>query len=196
MVELGPLKTKVVGSSPTGVTTVAAKIGCVHMINSVLTVVAYKPNGVTTRRCCVVDSWDSQLETLVTQNPEEAIQWMANLKIQDHEGDQGQYEFTVLVDGVDSNWEGLHDDESVWEQRHLLRSQVEGAAEKIYRDYVADAKARAEKAKQKKLADAARDRRRAKQRELDALEAAVSNEALAATVARIAALREELASSG
>ena len=107
----------------------------------IITILAYKTDGVTTRRCCVVDSWSSDFEYFVTPSVEDATEWLGKKKYENHKSAQGSYEFTILIDGVDDNY--WHDDETeeTREARDDVRYRIENDSELILNNAVTEEKA-------------------------------------------------------
>lgn len=79
-----------------------------------ITIAAYRPSGVDTCRGCVMDSWDSDFEMKITDDPEQAIQYVADYYYQNSQmGRQSIYEVNILINGIGGeNGEAMYVD---WE---------------------------------------------------------------------------------
>ncbi len=157
-----------------------------------ITILAYKRNGVETRRCCVIDRWDSDFEYFVTPSIEDATEWLGKKKCENHKSIQGSYEFTILIDGVDDNYWHDDDTEETREARDDVRYKIENDSELILKNAVVEEKAqlaRKEAARVAGLASAAKAR---KVVELANIKARLSNDSIEADKARLLELEMEL----
>jgi hypothetical protein len=69
----------------------------------IITIIAYKSNGNNQFRGHVSERWDSELEQHITDDVQDAIEWLGNMKSQSLSLKFGHFEFTVLLNGIDNN---------------------------------------------------------------------------------------------
>jgi hypothetical protein len=158
----------------------------------IITILAYKPNGVETRRCCVVDQWDSDFETFTTVDPQAAANWLAQFLYDGPNAQKGTYECTVLINGVDDNTWLDGEPEEDYDARQALIAQVTDEAAVALAKLVEEekaAKARREAARVAGLASAAKARKVA---ELEQLRGRLSADTIEADRARLRALEADL----
>lgn len=157
-----------------------------------ITVLFYMPSGATYSRGCLMDSWGSEFDTLLTRDPEEAIKRIGEAKIANHESKEGSYEITILIDGVDDEF-WVDEPAEADEARDALRNRIIAETNAIAQDYKDSAKKRAEQAERARVASLAAAAKRKKQAEIDDLRQRTDETTLEANRARLATLEAELA---
>lgn len=90
-----------------------------------ITVLAYRCNGVQTRRCCVVGRWDSDFETFTTTDPDAAAEWMVKFMApKDNAYYEGSYDLKVLINGAEEDYWGEDDSEDDYDVRQSYRNEI------------------------------------------------------------------------
>jgi hypothetical protein len=119
-------------------------------IMPVITLIAYMENGDSYVMNCRTDSWNSRFEMFITEDIVEAKDWLSDRMFEERKlpgGHNGEYEYTILIDGVDENYEGIINKklrDGIFEDAYKLRN------EKLEK-FEQDKKEQAERANQEAL---------------------------------------------
>lgn len=155
----------------------------------VISFIAYRSDGTTSRRNCVIDSWESDFHFHSTTDFDDAVAWLADKMMWNHESDRGAYEFTVLINGADEDAWFDHETDEQREERYDFSRRIQAAAQDQVAPLIAKQKAEKERqeAAKAKAAETAR-----KKSELAALKSRLAANTLEADRARLAELEAEL----
>jgi|SRR6478752_4598292 len=116
-------------------------------MTTVITILAYKSSGFHSMRNCVMDRWDSDFEMFTTIDEDAAVAWLGDMLVKNHDLKLGSYEFTVLINGIESqDWiDGETDEEQ--NARLVLHTKIVEEAKAVMAKAVEEEKAKAEAAR-------------------------------------------------
>lgn len=122
-----------------------------------ITIVAYKQSGQLSYRGHAHDSWDSHLDTLVTKDKNEAIEYVAAKILYNLQNEHRGYEINILINGQDYEWREWETSEQ-FQQRYDLTVEILNesslkAKEKLSKEEEKKRAAEEKKATQRTLAN-------------------------------------------